>query len=355
MQQYNYFRFIEKIKEKDRTDYPVILMHGFNEFLGENIIDTLSNRFLESRSDFNYRRYYFDHEDSCTVNDILNDAASSNFFLQSRKIIVMTIRDQKKLTFKKNELEELREYLAKPNKNTILIIYLSLNLMRDDYKSVKKQKVDKLLGKLDTPSLIAVDLDKINEKEIYQFIKKELKKSNISITASALDKLSDIKGDDIATVLGQMPLFEIIDKTDNIIDTEDIDQIISGISTHSIWDLTEAIEKEDVGKYLNVLRYLFINGIKAPFIIGTLITHYNKIYTAKFLLKSHFSAYDIGKILAQPSFILNRFLNSVKHFSEDKLLRILDLIYKIDLEAKTSGEESVKLSLQNFIFQVSMI
>ncbi len=152
-----------------------------------------------------------------------------------------------------------------------------------------------------------------------------------------------------------MPLFEIITKTDNVIDTDDIDQIVTGVSTHSIWDLTEAIEKENIEKYLNVLTYLFINGIKAPFIIGTLITHYNKIFTAKYLLKNNYSNYDIGKILAQPSFILNRFLSSVKYFSDEKLQKILDLIYKIDMEAKTGGEEAVKLSLQNFIFQVKIV
>jgi DNA polymerase III delta subunit len=152
-----------------------------------------------------------------------------------------------------------------------------------------------------------------------------------------------------------MPLFEIIAKNDNIIDTEDIDLLVAGVSTHSIWDLTEAIEKENIEKYLNVLKYLFINGIKAPFIIGTLVTHYNKIYTAKFLLKSNFTNNDIGKILAQPSFILNRFLNSVKYFSDKKLGKILDLIYKMDMEAKTGGEDAVKLSLQNFIFQIKIV
>lgn len=354
MESYNYFGFLEKIKKEKESSYPCIFIYGFNEFLGENVIDTLRKNFLEEKSDFNYRRYYFDNDNSCSINEILNDASSSNFFLQSRKIIVLTIREAKKLSFKKDELSELNTYLKQPNSNTILVIYVSLNTLRDDFKQIKKQKIDKLIKSLDQQNLISIDLDKMYEKEINRYIKNELKEIGISITASALDKLADMKGDDLPSILGQMSLFEIISKTDNVIDTDDIDQIITGVSTHSIWDLTEAIEKESIEKYLNVLRYLFINGIKAPFIIGTLITHYNKIYTAKFLLNNKYSNYDIGKILAQPSFILNRFLNSVKYFSDKKLQKILDLIYKIDMEAKTGGEARVRLSLQNFIFQIKL-
>ncbi len=350
-----YFSFLNKIKKDKSVSYPFILIHGFNEFLGENIIKQLRDNFLEEKSEFNYRRYYFDNENSCTIDDVLNDASSSNFFLQSRKIIILTIRETKKLTFKKDELATLNEYLKQPNKNTILVIYVSLNVLRDDFKQVKKQKIDKLTKTLEQKNLTIIDLDRMYEKDINNYIKSELKNMGISITASALEKLADLKGDDLPSILGQMPLFEIITKTDNVIDTDDIDQIVTGVSTHSIWDLTEAIEKENIEKYLNVLTYLFINGIKAPFIIGTLITHYNKIFTAKYLLKNNYSNYDIGKILAQPSFILNRFLSSVKYFSDEKLQKILDLIYKIDMEAKTGGEEAVKLSLRNFIFQVKIV
>jgi DNA polymerase III delta subunit len=100
------------------------------------------------------------------------------------------------------------------------------------------------------------------------------------------------------------------------------------------------------------LRYLFINGIKPTLIIATLITYYNKIFTAKFLLKRRFPVNDIGKVLQQHPYFLNKFMNSVKSFSEKRLLDILDIIYKLDYEQKSSGEESARLSLQNFIFQV---
>ena len=170
-----------------------------------------------------------------------------------------------------------------------------------------------------------------------------------------MEKMIELKGEDYASIINQLPKFEIAGYQEKSFDTEDIDKIITGIEPHSIWDLTESIENEDVNKYLEILRYLFINGVKPAFILGTLISYYNKIFTAKFLLKHSFPVADIGKVLQQPGFILNKFIRSVNSFSDKKLQQILKIIYKIDLELKTSGEESARLSLQNFIFQVKFL
>jgi len=70
------------------------------------------------------------------------------------------------------------------------------------------------------------------------------------------------------------------------------------------------------------------------------------------LLKQNFSVEEIGRKLNQHSFFLNRFISSVRRFSEQRIGEILDAIYSLDYELKTSGESLAKLSLQNFIFKI---
>ncbi len=164
-----------------------------------------------------------------------------------------------------------------------------------------------------------------------------------------------MKGSDFPTIIHQLQKFEIAQVLEKKIDTHDVEEIISGIDSHSIWDLTEAIEEENPKKYLKVLNYHFINGIKPAFIIGTLVTHYNKIYTAKFLLKQNFSVEEIGRKLNQHSFFLKRFISSVRRFSDQRIGEILDAIYSLDYDSKTSGESLAKLSLQNFIFKILLL
>jgi hypothetical protein len=72
-------------------------------------------------------------------------------------------------------------------------------------------------------------------------------------------------------------------------------------------------------------------------------------------MKHRFSTADIGKVLQQPAFILNRFITQVKNFPDAKIQAVLNLIYRLDYESKTSGEESARISLQNFVFQVKLL
>lgn len=350
----SFFNFLSKIEAR-KERFPINILFGYNEFLGEKIIEAFCSSFIETKSDFNYRRFYFDSEDAANWEEIIGEASSSSFFIESRKIIVATIREEKYLTLKKSDKEALKRYIENPNSNTIFVIYFSLNLMKDDYKQVKKLKIDKLLKELDASHIHCVNLDKISNKEVKDYIQFYLKESGISITASALEKIIEIKEDDPISVLCQLPKLAIADIQDRGLDSEDVDKIITGVEAHSIWDLTDAIESENTSKYLKILRYLFINGIKATLIIGTLITHYNKIYIAKFLLKHNMPAGQIGKALGQHPFFLDKFINSARNFSEKRLQHILKIIYDLDYESKTTGEESARLSLQNFAFRIKLM
>jgi len=350
----SFFDYLARIESKN-GDFPLTILFGYNEFLGERIIQRAADTFLEEKNDFSFRRYYFDNEDQTKWEEVIQEACSSSFFIQSRKILVVMVREEGKVNPVKKDLEIIKEYLEKPNPGTIIFLYLSLDLIKDDYKQLKKQKIDKLLKDLHSPHTFPVDLDKISEKEIKTFIKNHLKKEGISITANALDRIVEIKEDDFISILHQLPKLEIAKIDEKGLDSQDIDEIVTGVEAHSIWDLTDAIENEDAARYLKILRYLFINGIKPTLIIGTLITHYNKIYTAKFLLRRNFPVSDIGKVLQQHPLFLNKFMNSVRHFSDKRLLDILKIIYNLDYEQKTGGEDSARLSLQSFIFQVKAI
>lgn len=352
----SYFESLNRI-QSGKGQFPFTFLYGFNESLGENIVQALVAQTIEKKSDFNYRRFYLESGSEHSWEEIINEANSSSFFIESRKILIVMIRETRKLTIDKASKDLLKKYIQSPNMNSTLIMYLSLNTMKDDFKQLKKQKITGLLKDLASPHTLAVDLDNIYEREVKQYIKSYLKQRNITITPAAVDKILDMKGDDLASIINQMTKFEIADIAgeERVLDADDVDWVITGIESHSIWDLTEAIETENVPKYLKVLQYLFINGIKPAFIIGTLITYYNKIFTAKFLMKQKYSPAEIGKALQQPSFILDKFIRSVRNFSKIRLLAILDIIYKLDYESKTASEDSARVSLQNFIFQVKLL
>jgi DNA polymerase-3 subunit delta len=352
-----FFNFLKRIKEK-KESFPFNVIYGFNESLGEKVINSFVENFIEQKNDFNYRRHYFEPGKESIWQDIINDANSSSFFIQSRKIVIAVIRDVKNLKLNRMDKKILKKYLDKPNMNTILIVYISLDLLKDDYKQLIKRKNGKItdfLAELNSSYTIFVNLDRIFQGEVRDYMKNTLKDKGVSISQGAFEKIVEMKGDDLISIINEMSIFEIMAGEEKKIDSGDVETILYGVESHSIWDLAEAIEKEDAVKYLKTLKYLFINGIKPAFVIGTLVTYYNKIYTAKFLLKHNFPVSDIGRVLNQPTYFLDKFINSVRNFSEKRLQQILEIIYGLDYESKTCSEDFVQVSLQSFIFRIKLL
>lgn len=296
-----------------------------------------------------------DSEEYTSWSEIFQLARTSSFFLESRKILTVIIREEKHLSLNATEKNEIQAYLEKPNPEAFLIVYLSLDKTRDEFKQIRKSRIETFLKTFSGDKVLWVDLDRNHTQAVRSFIKEYFSERGVTITANAVERILELKGEDFAAIYSQLPKLEIGGGAEKHIDSEDVDEMVSGLNSHSIWDLTEAVEKEDAATYLEILRYLFINGIKPTFIIGTLISYYHKIYTAKFLLKHNFPVPDIGKVLSQPSFLLNKFIQMVRNFSEYKINEILRLIYRLDLESKTGGEESARILLQKFVFQVKGI
>ncbi|MCU0275246.1 MAG: DNA polymerase III subunit delta [Acidobacteria bacterium] len=354
MPENTFFGFLGRIQAEGRIP-PVLLLYGFNEFLGEHVIAEVGRAFGQARSEFNFKRYHFDSEEETGWEEILDEANSSSFFISAQKVITVVLRDEKKITLNAAAKKALAAYLQKPNPHAILIVYVSLDLSRDDYKQVKKEKLARLRESLESPHTISIDLDRTSEGEIRGFIRQYMKERKIAISADAIGRIQEIMADDFVSIIHQLPKLEAAAAKTLSLGSEEVEELITGVSSHSIWDLTEAIEREDAAAYLDILKYLFINGVKPSFIIGTLISYYHKIYTAKFLMRHRFSVADIGKVLQQPSFILTKFIALVKNFPDAKIQAVLKLIYRLDYESKTSGEESARISLQSFIFQIKLL
>ncbi len=94
----------------------------------------------------------------------------------------MAIRDEKKIALSAAAKKAVAAYLQKPNPHATLIVYVSLDLSRDDYKQLKKEKLARLRENLESPHTVSIDLDRTGEAEIRNFIKGYMKERKITIT-----------------------------------------------------------------------------------------------------------------------------------------------------------------------------
>ena len=176
MREYSYFSFLKK-SDSGSGISPVNLVHGYNEFLGERIIKTLIKKFLGEKSNFNFKRYYFDSEESEDWFEIISEVKSSKFFIESRKVIAVVIRKDRYLSISREEVNLIKNYLLKPNFNAVLVVYISLDMLKDEYKQLNKTKISKFLKYFDADFTVSVNLDKINESDVKEYIRNELKRA----------------------------------------------------------------------------------------------------------------------------------------------------------------------------------
>ncbi len=348
------FRLLNSEKEA-LPSVPLLFLTGYYEFVGEWVIAWAARHFLGETTQFNFRRMYQDSEEPGSWEDLFAEAGSATFFLQDRKLMVYVLRDKSKAVPAAGDLEVLKRYLEKPNSNTLVIIYQSLEFSPDDFKQFKKQKLDALALTLEPLPLAWIDLDRADSREIEAWIRRQADATGVKLGAVAMARMFELWADEPLRLLPHVPKVLASVAPGQEVAVEDVEKLVTGMTTHSIWDLIDAVEKLDVETYMSILKYLVISGVKPPIIIGTLVTHYNRVLMAKFLQKKRVGSQEIGRILKQPSFILNRFLKMVASVSDAHLRKILQLLYQLDYESKQAGEASSRLLLETFILELKTL
>ncbi len=334
---------------------PLLLLSGYYEFVGEWLIAWAARHFLREVSPLNCRRIYQDGDEACSWAELLAEAGSASFFVQERKLLVYILRDKGKAVPDAQDLQLLLDYVQDPNPNTLIVVYLSLEFSPDDFKLFRKQKLDALAAKLEAGNLAWIDLDQADSREIETWIRSQAEASRVRLGAVAMARMFELWADEPLRLLPHVPKVLASAAPGQEVAVEDVEKLVTGMTTHSIWDLIDAVEKLDVQGYMSILKYLVINGVKPPVIVGTLVTHYNKVLMAKLLQKNRVANAEIGRILKQPPFILNRFLRMVQTVSDAHLRRILQLLYQLDYESKQAGEASAQLLLETFILELKVM
>lgn len=339
----------------DLPQETVLLLSGYYEFVGEWLIRWAAKRFLGEINRFNLCRYYQDSEESVSWNELFAEAGNATFFIQDRKVLVFILRDRGRAVPAAEEIQVLARYLQKPNPNTLVVLYQSLEFSPDDYKQFRKQKLDPLAETLSPLPLLWVDLDHAETREVETWIQKQAEEAGVKLGSVAVNRMFELWADEPLRLLPHVPKVLVSVPQGKEVAVEDVEKLVTGMTTHSIWDLIDAVQQLDVRGYMAILKYLVVSGVKPPVIIGTLVTHYNKVLLAKMLQKSRVGSQEIGRILRQPPFILNRFLRMVSTISELHLRRVLKLLYQLDYESKQAGESSAYLLLETFILELKVL
>lgn len=235
--------------------------------------------------------------------------------------------------------EALVAYLHEPNPRCMLILTAEdLDRRTSIYRALREQAQ-------------VVEFPKLKGYALTVWVEDYVRQKGHHIASAAAQKLVDLAGSDLQSLIGETEKLLLYAGEEKNISPAAIDQMVEGTRQHSIFELTEALERRDRPAALRSLASLFEAGEKPLAILGMMARHFRQVIIAKEMLRAGYSPREVGQAAQIPGFVLDRFLRQAKAMGPGTAERIFEHIGRVDVRVKTSGS-SERLLLESLILEL---
>ena len=285
MREDNVLKEIKRIKTniKDGIFVPYYLIYGSETYL----INDLKKSFVE----------YFDKKDNINILTYTED----NY-------------DETKIKEKMSQFGFLREKK--------IIIFQNLNLF--DLKSPHSSFVDLMqYNNTDDNILIFIEYPKKSKET-----DKDGKESDASY-------FLELVGDDLYNIKNELDKLMNYTEDEYVIKRSDIGNIASVVPEIKIFQMIDMLNNKDYQEALKLYSDLIYNNVAIEMVLSLLKRNYIMLYKVKSMKQDGKSFPQMLDNLKTQDWILQKSINTVSRFSEEDLIKKIDLVTDIDTKLKT--------------------
>lgn len=322
----NYLEAVKKLQE-DKLYGPVFI-YGEEQYLAEYLINTIKSKYLDDNTSIlNYEKIDMDTGDFTKIQESVETLP----FMAEKRITEVKNLDLSREGISKNKefTEDLQDYLDKIGQESILLINSSSGKF---FKGSLYKKAEKT-GNI-------VKIDKLNRKELGNFIGKKLAQSDIKINSKVLNMLMDALryGDKDLDV----DLYDVSNELEKLISVakgklreEDIRRIYNDDQVGNIFALTDSICNKDANKAID--NFMLLNENKDNYqVLYMIIRQFRNILNIKLLKNQKRNDYDIKKLTGLKDFEYNKLKGFEARYSMEDIKEIYSKLYETDLNLKSS-------------------
>lgn len=272
------------------------------------------------------------------VSDIVNEASTIGMF-SLNKFIVINIdsyfKDKKDIP----GINLLEEYFDNYNSNSYLIFICNSDTIDSRKKIVNLIKKNGIVKKIEA-----------NDSYITDYINSYLKDNGYSINNSDVIYFINRVGSNINNITNELDKLILYKINDKIITRSDIDLLTVENIDDSIYELVNAILKNDNKKAIKLYYNFINNGMDVNQMIAIVGSQIRLLYQVKRLYNKGKSNEEIAKILEFKSVYRVKYLLSDSYYySEEDLLKYLSKLSTIDEAIKSSNQDG------NMLFELFII
>lgn len=320
---------------------PVYVLYGTESFLISETKQLLMKNLLNVEEiEFNLSTYDLEE---VPIEVALEDAETLPFFGEKKLIFLhnpsFLIAEKSKAKVE-HDLKRLEEYLQNPSPFTVLVF-------AGDYEKLDERK--KLTKELKRMGAL-VHASKLNEREILQWIESRFGQNGAKIDERAKEKLLALIGDQfsmLATEIEKLILFA----NGEVITEEMVNTLVSRSLEQNVFDLVDKIVQRKISEALTIYHDLLKLNEEPIKILALISNQFRIIYQVKELSRRGYGQQQIAGIIKIHPYRVKLAINQTKWFSDEELIRIIDMLAECDYMAKTSTM-SKNLIVELFLFKL---
>ena len=308
-----------------------LYLSGDEDFFVEEAIETIKESKLDEKSrDFNYDIFYGRETEVSKIFDIIETLP-----MMSTTRLVMIRRAQ---DLKDKEWKMLTPLFSNPVPSTFLVL---VGDKPDGRKTVVKEAMKHLTH---------MHFTKPYDNEFPNWVKYICKKYALKIDDDAIHLLMQIVGPNLLEIKNEvLKLGQYVGKGQTIT-AGDVMHVASRIKLQNVFDLTDAIGKNDQARALMCLADLLENGQNEVSILAMVHRHVRLLRQTKMGEQQGHMGRDLASFAGVPYFFLKEYTSQARLWSERKIEKTYKVLVDTDRALKSSPVSS-HIWLENFILQ----
>lgn len=311
--------------------FPVYLLYGPEDYLIEEEIQGLLNRTL-SQKERGFNFHLFNGEEH-SIQEIVQTAQTLPMFSQYRFVLISEADHMDEL-----KVEVLMEYIKNPSPTTFLVLHgQTVGPLKKHRKEIEK------VGKV-------TEYSRLKGRDLVSWMKNRMKEKGKTLSEEAANYLVEVVGDHLHDLENALEKVFLSVGEKRTIDLSDMEEITTEVKISTVFDLTDAIGRQNLEKALGILEKAMESkaivfrkeeegskfGDPIPFLLSMMAKQYWSMLVIKQMSSHHRDAGELAKELGTSLWNIKKLMDQGKHFPEASLQEGILKCHQTDLAIKRS-------------------
>lgn len=311
--------------------YPLYFLYGDETFLIEEMLTTLVNTALgEGLRDFNLNTFYGGEADPAQIRDAVETLP------MMAQVRVVVVKDAHDLNDK--DWEQLSRLIDEPVSTTALVCVGS-----------KIDKRKKFIKKFQEKGVV-IEFKRPYDNQVPDWIKSISKKYGLQLSSDAVATVHQLVGSNLQDINGELQKLQSYLGEKKKASVEDVLAVVSRLRVDSVFDLTEAIGRNDRARALTCLANLLDHGQNEVGVLALISRHVRILKLVSDGMKEGLAGAKLSSRAGVSPYFLKSYVDQAKSWNERKIEHTFQALLDTDRALKSSPVAS-HIWLENFVVQ----